>query len=137
LSSVLVRGALVTAALIVVGWLALGFRAVDLEAEGEAALERAARGAIPLAEARKAQDALRRARRFSADQGPVLTEGSLLAAVGRRAEAAALARRVIEKEPENDRAWFLAFVTAADRKRAAQARRRVQELNPWAGDALR
>jgi hypothetical protein len=128
---------LVAAALLVIGWLALSLRALDLEAEGKATLKRANRAPIPLAEVREAQDALQRARRFNADQRPLLVEASLLAAVGRRAEAAALVQRVIEQEPENDQAWFMAYVTAADRERAAQARRRVRELNPWAGDALR
>jgi Flp pilus assembly protein TadD len=124
-------------ALIAGVWLALGYHSARLEEEGEAALERAGRGPLQPDEVERAQDAFRGARRLSVDQNPLVDEGLLLVAAGRRHEAANLAARATEREPENSRAWFLALASAPDRERAAEARRRLRELNPWWRSVLR
>jgi tetratricopeptide (TPR) repeat protein len=112
-------------------WLALGYRAVALREEGEAALERAARAPLQPDEVERARDAFRAARRLNVDREPVIDEGLLLVATGRSEEAADLAERATEAEPENSRAWFLAFAAAQDPTRAEEARRRLSDLNPW------
>jgi hypothetical protein len=134
----LVRGTLVAIALVVGAWLVQGVHALDLEAQWESTVQQAARGELTTAELERTRDALRGARRFSADQGPLINEGLLLHAVGRVPEARTIARRVVEKEPENFQAWFLMYLsTQEDRRRRDQAQRRLRELNPWAADVLR
>jgi hypothetical protein len=132
-----IRAAVVAVALVAGAWLVWSLHSLDLEADGERVLERARRGPVAPAEVERARDALRDARRLSADQGPLVTEGLILVAAGRSGEAAAIARRVIANEPENVRAWHLAYASASDRTRAGRALRRVRELNPWLGDSLR
>jgi hypothetical protein len=133
------RGALVAVALVVGAWLVLSLRAVDLEAKfGPAAEQAPIRGELTTAELRATQDALRRARRFNADQEPLINEGLLLHGVGRVSEAVPLARRAVENEPENYQAWFLMYlVTQQDGKGHHEAYRRLRALNPWVADAIR
>ena len=129
--STLVRGALVATALLAGVWLALGYHAIGLREEGEAVLERVGRAPLQPEEVERARDAFRGARRLSVDQDPVVDEGLLLIAAGRRREAANVARRATEAEPENSRAWFLAFAAAQNPRRSEEARRRLSDLNPW------
>jgi hypothetical protein len=117
-------------ALCACAWFLNGFRALDLEAEGVAASQRAQQGALQPSDLSRARQALRDARRFSADQGPLLAEGYLLSTIKRRAAGYEIARRVIEKEPESAQAWFLARLTAPDRRRADEAGRHLAKLNP-------
>jgi hypothetical protein len=131
-----IRAALLVVALCVGAWLANGFRALDLEADGLAATQRAQQDRLGAAERSEAREAFRDARRFSADQGPLLGEGFLLSATGRREAAYRAARRVTRAEPENAQAWFLARLTAPDRRRADEAGSRLEELNPLV-DAVR
>jgi hypothetical protein len=91
---------------------------------------------LPAGDLEEAAGDLREARRFSTDGELLLLEGTLLFSSGRRREASAVSRRLIDAEPMNDRAWFLAYLTATQRGRAG-LRERVAELNPWAADALR
>jgi Flp pilus assembly protein TadD len=112
-------------------WLALSYHAVGLRDEGDAVLERVGRAPLQPDEVERAQDAFRGARRLSVDQDPLVDEGLLLVAAGRRQEAASVAERATEEEPENARAWFLALASAPDPRRAEEARRRLSELNPW------
>lgn len=127
---------LVAVSVLVIAWLGLGLRSLDLREEGEWALERAQGGSLPAGDREEAIRSLRAARRFGADGELLLLEGTLLFSSGRRREAAIVSRRLIEAEPMNDRAWFLSYLTAADGRRAG-LRERVAELNPWAADALR
>jgi tetratricopeptide (TPR) repeat protein len=129
--STLVRGALVATALLAGVWLALGYHAIGLREEGEEVLERVGRAPLQPEQVERARDAFRGARRLSVDQDPVVDEGLLLVAAGRSREAANLARRATEAEPENSRAWFLALAAAANPGRAEEARRRLSDLNPW------
>jgi hypothetical protein len=112
-------------------WLALGYHAIGLREEGEAALERAGRAPLQPDEVDRARDAFRGARRLSVDQDPAIDEGLLLVAAGRRQAAADVAERATVAEPENSRAWFLALAAAQDPRRSEEARRRLSDLNPW------
>jgi predicted Zn-dependent protease len=126
-------------ALVVAAWLALSYRAVELEDEGRAALVEAVGGDIAPAEIRHGRDALQRARRFNADKSPRLIEASLLRAANRPDEALDAAKRVLASEPENADAWFIlqgAAKEAGDATRATRALRRLRALNPRAADAV-
>jgi hypothetical protein len=133
----LIRAALVVLAVLVGAWLALGLRAVELEEDGNATLERARAGPVPIEEVRRARRDLQRARRFSSDLAPLVDEGNLLAAVGRAEEAARIAARATTEEPENLEGWLLAYRVAPDRARAQAALRRIGGLNPLVPDDLR
>ena len=79
---------------------------------------------------------LRSAARYRADKGPLVAEGALLFAARRRADAAAIARRATDNEPDNLDAWFLAYSAASGERERAAAKREVARLNPWAADEL-
>jgi tetratricopeptide (TPR) repeat protein len=127
--SALIRSGLLLAALVALAWLALSYRAVKLEAEGEAVLERVGRVSVEPEEVERAREAFRAASRLNADLDPLVKEGLLLATTGRRDEAATLAERATKSEPENFNAWYLALAAAQDRRHAEQARRRLSHLN--------
>jgi hypothetical protein len=123
---------LVVVALCALAWFGHGFRALDLEADGLAAIERSQDdGDLSASELRAALEDFHDARSFSADRGPLLNEGFLLAANGRRVAAYRAARRVIDEEPENTQAWFLARLSAPNRRAANAAGRRLEELSPF------
>lgn len=134
-----VRIALVVFALLAGGWLVLGIRAVELESDART-LGSGPEGAPRTAdEVRDARTALRRARLLSVDKDPLLNEGLLLFATGRRNEGMALVERVAKDEPSNLDGWlalYTLYSRSGDSKRAAEAARRVRALNPLAGDAL-
>ena len=133
------RIALVLIALVVGAWLVLGVRAVDLESDART-LGSGPQGAPRTPdEVSRAQTDLRRARLLSVDKAPLLNEGLLLVATGRRDEGLALVRRVATEEPENINGWFALYTLysqSGDRQRAAEAARRVRALNPLAGNLL-
>jgi hypothetical protein len=124
-------------ALVAAAWLVLSIRSVDALEEGDATLDRDWRTPISQAEVRRARHAYADARDFAVDSEALRGEGWLLARTGRTGEAEALVRRLLASEPQNDQAWFLALFTAPDPARAREARRRLTELNPWAGETLR
>jgi hypothetical protein len=133
------RVLLVAAAVLAAAFLALGFRSAVLESRGAAAVDRATFGGLPAGEVSRAQSWLRRARRFSTDAGPLITEGRLLFFAGRTAQAAAIGERVVAMEPENFDGWALLRVASRGRdpERAAEAFRAIRELNPPAAEAFR
>jgi tetratricopeptide (TPR) repeat protein len=135
-TSALVRTTLAIVALLAGAWLVLGVRALDLEADATTAGSRT----LTPDEVRGAQDSLQRARLLSVDKEPLLKEGLLLFAAGRREEGLALLERVVAEEPDNLDAWvalYPVYSASGDPRRAAQALRRVSSLNPLVGDALR
>jgi hypothetical protein len=136
MENALVRTVLVALALCVGAWLVLGYRAIRLEEKGQAAVADLQHGPLAPGEAREALRALDDARFLNADQAPRLIEGNMRLFLSDRAEAVALARKITSKEPENVSAWFLAYLaeTGAAKREAI---RRVSELDPWAGEALR
>jgi hypothetical protein len=144
MGTALARLVLVAIALVAGAWIVLSLRSVELESEGQAVLARAQRGPITADELNRGRSLLRRARRFSADQGPRLVEAVLLDSARRPELAAATAERVVEDEPENVDAWIVLYLAQSDlegagrdTRRAAEALRMVSSLNPLAGDVLR
>jgi hypothetical protein len=132
LSSAVVRCALVLFALLAGAWLVVGYRAVELESDGQLVFERVAQKSVTAGAVEDALDKLRDARTLNLDKSPLIAEGVLLASVTRPDEARKLARRVVADEPDNLEAWRLMYVLATDRREEREARRRVAELNPYA-----
>ena len=129
MSSWVVRAALLALAALVVTWLAVGFRDVELSDEGTEVLVQARAGPVGPDELRRGRNAFQEARLLSPNLGPIVDEGYLLVAAGRRAQAAGIARRATAAEPENVDGWLLAYLAAPDRKRPA-VRRKIGELDP-------
>lgn len=123
-------------ALVAGTWLMSSFRSVELEADGQALADQARSQPISAANLRHARDALQDAGHFTTDMSPQVTEAQLLANAGRRAQAASIALRVTDEEPENFGAWVVVYANSPDRTQSAQARRRVASLNPSLGDLL-
>lgn len=139
MTSALIRCALVAIAVLAGAWLVLGFRAVQLEADADAVIERAQRGEATADEVKHGQDLLQRARLLNVDNSPLLDEGLMLFSYGQRAEGLAITEDVVADEPENVVGWialYTLFSGSGDEKRAAETARRVRALNPLAGDAL-
>jgi DNA-binding SARP family transcriptional activator len=90
-------------------------------------------------EVRRAVSSLRRARLLSVDKAPLLNEGLLLFAAGRREAAIAITERLVAEEPANIEAWlalYTLYSVSGDTKRAGEAARRARALNPLVGDRL-
>jgi hypothetical protein len=134
--STLVRGFLVLLAALAVVWSVLSYRAVGADEEARKLATRAVFGNASGARIEAALDDLRAAARYTAGNEPLIEEGVLLYAVGRRGEAAEIARRATADEPDNLEAWFLAYSAASDERSRSAAKREVNRLNPWAGDRL-
>jgi tetratricopeptide (TPR) repeat protein len=120
-------------------WLVLGYRAVELEADAGTVAPGARTVGLSSGEARRAVDSLDRARLLSVDTRPLLNEGLLLFATGRREEGIAVAKQVVAEEPENLDGWlslYYLYLTAGNSNGAADAARNVRALNPLAGDEL-
>jgi hypothetical protein len=132
----LVRIVLVVLALCVGAWLAVGYRAVDLEEKAQDAVTASQHRPLAPVERREALEALDDARFLNADQAPNLIEGNLLLLTGNRPKAVEFARKITADEPENVSGWFLAYLAETGAAKRA-AIRRVSELDPWAGEALR
>jgi hypothetical protein len=134
-----IRIALAVIALVAGAWLALGVRATDLESDART-LGSGTQGAPRTAdEVRRARTDLRRARLLSVDREPLLSEGLLLFASGRRDEGLEIVERVAAEEPSNIDGWFALYSLYSQSnnpERAAEAARRIRALNPLAGDAL-
>jgi hypothetical protein len=139
-ASALIRCGLLALAIVAGAWLVVGYRAVELEADATTVTPAGERVEISSDESNHALTSLRRARLLSMDKAPLLSEGLLLFATGHREEGLTLVERVVSEEPDNLDGWIrLHFLYLAnhDRQGAARAARRVRELNPLAGDALR
>lgn len=137
MNSLAVRAALVVIALLAGAWLAVGVRAIDLENDAKAVVDKARAGTATPAEVQRARDDLQKADFLSPSKDPIIREGELMASLGRMGEGAILGYSVTQKEPENLRAWFLVWATEQDAARKAQAKARLLELNPWFAYALR
>ena len=123
----LVRIALAAVCLVAAGWFAIGYPGARDEARARTPLSTpvAKLSAAQRSEAFALLDGARRAR---PDGAVDLRRVALLTGVGRKAEAAALARAVLRREPLNVSAWtLLAF---ADPGAVAEARRHQLELAP-------
>jgi hypothetical protein len=131
-NSFAIRSALVVLALLAVVWLGFGVRDVRLQSDADAVLAKARTGPLPRAEVATAVADYSEAGRLNPDQAPLISQGNLLLAVGRKAEARAVAHRATAAEPDNLQAWLLTW-QAADPKTPdkAHAKAQVLRLNPW------
>jgi hypothetical protein len=135
--SLALRTALLFLALLVLGWLVVGLRAVRLEDQAGAVIDRARAGEpVTQADVRQAQDRLRQARDLSPDLTPMLKEGQLEEALGRKHSADLIARAVAIEEPDNLQAWFLAWAAAPDDRSREQSLGQLRRLNPFIDVAL-
>jgi hypothetical protein len=144
IGTALVRFALVAVAVAAGAWIVLSLRSVELGSEGQAVVARAQRAPITADELNRGRSLLQRARRFSVDQDPRIAEGVLLDSARRPEQAAAVAERVVEDEPDNVDAWLVLYLALSDLEgatrdtgRAAEALRMVRSLNPFAGRVIR
>jgi len=137
MKNALVRTALVAVALVVGAWLAVGYRATQLEAKGVAALAAVRHPPLPPNQARDALEAVRDAQWLNPDQDPRVMEGELTLFRSSRPRAVAIAREVTAAEPENVRGWFLSYLAESDPAARRTALHRVEQLDPWAADTLR
>jgi Flp pilus assembly protein TadD len=131
-NSFAIRSALVVLALLAVAWLGFGVRDTRLQSDADAVLAKARTGPVPRAEVDTAVAEYNKAGRLSPDQAPLISQGNLLLAVGRAAEARAVARRATAAEPDNLQAWLLKWQAAYPKTPAkAHAKAEVLRLNPW------
>jgi hypothetical protein len=132
-----VRAGLVGLAVLVLAWLALGVRAVRLEDQADAVVDRARAGQpVSDAEARRTTDRLDKAGELSPDHGPLIKIGQLTYARGQQAPAALLAAAVTVEEPDNLQAWFLAWAAEGDPRSKEHALDEMRRLNPYIDVAL-
>ena len=136
MTTLAVRGTLVVIALLAVAWLALGARAVRLEDEAGAVIDRARAGPVSGVDVDRAREQLQQAREFSPDQGPLIQEGQLLYATGLDRQAALIARAVTADEPDNLQGWFLAWAADPDPKGKREALDQLRRLNPYIDVAI-
>jgi hypothetical protein len=122
---------LVVIAVLAVAWLGLGLRAVRLEDQAEATVDRARAGPVSAEEVQRARDKLHEAKRFNPDQGPVIQEAALMEAVGDEHAAGLLARAVTLREPDNLQAWFIAWAADENPESKEQALDELRRLNPY------
>jgi hypothetical protein len=135
---VAVRCVLIVVAVIVGGWLVLGYRADRLQSHARDAFYRVGHGqSLTAKQLGHAESSLESARLLNADPGPLINESLLLIAMGDRARARAAATRLIRQEPDNLDGWRLMYALAATPASADHARRMVQALDPWAALRLR
>jgi hypothetical protein len=135
--NVALRLALLSLALVVLGWLALGMRAVRLEDQASAVIDRARAGQpVSAADVQQAESRLRSARELSPDLGPILKRGELQEALGHKPEAHLIARAAAIDEPDNLQAWFLAWAAAPDDRAHEYALTQLRRLNPFIEVAL-
>jgi hypothetical protein len=130
-TSLALRALLVGLAVLVLAWLGLGARALHLEDQAEATIDRARAGPVTELDVEQARERLGEARKLSPDHGPTIKEGQLLDAAGRKAEADSIARSVTVQEPDNLQAWYLAWVAAPDAESRRAAMRTMRSLNPY------
>jgi hypothetical protein len=138
MKSLAVRAALIGLAVVALAWLALGLRAVRLEDQADAVLDRASAGRpVSDAEVRRATERLDKADDFSPDRGPLLKIGQLSYATGEKGPAALLAAAVTVEEPDNLDAWYLAWVAEPNRRAKRHALEQMRRLNPFMDVALK
>jgi hypothetical protein len=137
--SIAARVVLVVAAVLAVAWLAVGLRAVELQADGESLLSSATAQRGASGEVREGRELLERARRFNADMAPLIAQSRLLTLLGRVRDARAAAEEAVSTEPDNVDSWIALYVVsraARDEDARARALREIRRLNPIAAEAF-
>jgi predicted Zn-dependent protease len=129
-----IRGALLVLALLAGVWLAFGIQSVLLQDDADAVLAQARKGPVSPKQVDAAVHDYQQARRLSPDQTPLISEGQLLLAAGRRREAQEVSIRAIQEEPDNLQTWFFGWVAAEALKNpqgVRTAKAHILKLNPW------
>lgn len=128
----IVRAAVLVAALATAGWLAATIPSVRAKARGEAVVDRPERQRLSSSDVDRALDDFASARRRQPDGGVARLEASLLIRAGRRDQAAAVLRPLVRDEPRNVTAWALLSIALArsDPAGAGRARAQARELAP-------
>lgn len=131
MSSVPVRVVLVVVSVAMVLFLAHGIRVLDLDAEGNAALN-ASPDPIPLAQARRIRSLFHQAQSLNPDPGPLVDQAQLESFLGDDRAAVRLLKRAVSGSPGFIPAWSLLADVATDVDPAlvARARREVRRLDP-------
>jgi hypothetical protein len=131
-NGLVVRIALVGLALLVGVWLAFGIRSVRLTDDADNVLPQVQRHPVAPEVVDSALSEYAKAERLSPDQTPLIKQGQLLWADGRKAQARAAARKATDAEPENLQAWELSYLVA-DKKtpQRRHAKAELLKLNPW------
>jgi hypothetical protein len=133
-----VRAGLVALAVLSVAWLGLGLRAVHLEDEADAVVDRARAGQpVSDAAAVRATEQLDDAGQLSPDHGPLLKVGQLTYARGHPGPAGLLAAAATVEEPDNLQAWYLAWLAEQNPQSKEQALDEMRRLNPYIDVALK
>jgi hypothetical protein len=122
--------------MLAVAWLLFGVRAIRLEGEADAVIERARAGPVSSGDLERARGQLQRSEKFNPDQGPLIKEAQLLYATGRGREAAFTARAATLDEPDNLQAWFLAWAADPDPRTKGEALDQLRRLNPYIDVAI-
>jgi hypothetical protein len=123
--------ALLVLAVLVAAWLVVGMRAVRLEDQANAVIDRARAGSVPEAEVKRAIDDLGKATDLSPDQGPVIMQGQLYEATGHDQEAVLFAYLAANDEPDNLQAWIVAWAAEDVPEAREQAHDEMLRLNPY------
>jgi predicted Zn-dependent protease len=127
-----IRCALVVVALLVGAYLAVGVHNVRLIDDGNAVLAKARTGKVPAKTVDAALSDYEDAQTLSPDPTPLIHQGELLLASGRKIEANKALIRAIQEEPDNIQAWTLAYAASAGDPAAHElAKHKLLKLNPW------
>jgi hypothetical protein len=126
---VLARIALIVAALVVAGCLAITLRAIRLETEARDSLPH---GTISAAAVAHAEKLLESAEDPNPDIRPLVVRGALLTGVNQPQRAVAVLREVLRREPDNAVAASLLVrnLRRYDQAAADAAQRRLNEIAP-------
>jgi predicted Zn-dependent protease len=122
-------------ALVLIAFLAVGFRNARLEQRG-LELGQSSAATHDAAVARQAEHDLRAAETLNPDPTPTLYRGGLALRLGRTEEAIDLLRQVTREESENLDAWALlgqAALAAGDHALTRRAAGRVRQLSAGSG----
>jgi tetratricopeptide (TPR) repeat protein len=130
MSALVPRAAIALIALLLVAWAAVLWHNQRI---GDAASDRLlANPRMTAASFQGVLDDYERAERLDPGTDWRLTRAGALVLRGRRADAAKLTQTVLDKEPDNLRAWLVLREATRGRepRRAAEANREIKRLNP-------
>ena len=130
MGSVLLRGALVVVALLVLGWLGVLYR--DRRVGQDAADVIFYQPELPRAEFERQLNRLRDARLMDPDRYWDLTRARYLLLRDRPRRALRAAEEIVGDEPDNLEAWLVVYQAAelVDPSRSGDAIDRIRQLNP-------
>jgi hypothetical protein len=130
-TNIAIRVALVVFAAFVLGWLAVGLRAVVLEDRADAVLARTGAGTASSEDVRHADRWFDQAAKLNPDREPDIEKARLLHEVGEDHDSLGISRKVVADEPENIEAWYLILTTDPNGAHRRAALARMRRLNPY------